>query len=72
MHGESTGLFDDALVCYVEFYGTFRTGSAPEGEPTERTGTAQQVFDAHTGNLLVAGDDAAESRIALFGCADMT
>ena len=55
MHGESTGLSDDALVCYVEFYGTFRTGSAPGGEPTERTGTASQVFDAHTGNLLVAG-----------------
>jgi hypothetical protein len=55
MAGESTGLSDDALVCYVEFYGTFHTGSAPGGEPTERTGTAVQVFDAHTGNLLVAG-----------------
>jgi hypothetical protein len=53
--GESTGLADDALVCYVEFYGTFRTGSAPGGEPTGRTGTAVQVFDAHAGNLLVVG-----------------
>jgi hypothetical protein len=55
MHGEFIGIPDDALVCYVEFYGTFRTGSAPGGQPTERTGTASQVFDAHTGNLLVAG-----------------
>jgi hypothetical protein len=55
MAGESTGLSDAALVCYVEFYGTFRTGLAPGGEPTERTGAASQVFDAHTGNLLVAG-----------------
>jgi hypothetical protein len=55
MHGESTGLSDDALVCYVEFYGTFRTGFAPGVKPTERTGAATQVFDAHTGNLLVSG-----------------
>jgi hypothetical protein len=55
MSGESVGIPDGALVCYVEFYGTFRTGSSPGGEPTERTGTATQVFDAHTGNLLVAG-----------------
>jgi hypothetical protein len=55
MHGESIGIPDDALVCYVEFYRIFRKGSGPGGEPTERMGTAQQVFDAHTGNLLVAG-----------------
>jgi hypothetical protein len=55
MHGESIGIPDDALVCHVELYGTFRTGSAPGGQPTERPGAASQVFDAHTGNLLVAG-----------------
>ena len=48
MHGESTGLSDDALVCYVEFYGTFRTGSAPGGEPTERTGTASSRSSTRT------------------------
>ena len=55
MSGESTGRSDDALVCYVELHGAFRTGSAPGGEPTEHTGIAVQIFDAHTGNLLVDG-----------------
>jgi len=55
MGGESTGLPDDALVCYVEFYGTFRSYGPPGSNPIEHTGVAQQVFDAHTGNLLVEG-----------------
>jgi hypothetical protein len=56
MHGESIGIPDDALVCYVEFYGTFRSyAPIPGSKPAERTGTAAQVFEAHTGNLLVAG-----------------
>jgi hypothetical protein len=55
MQGESTGLFDDALVCYVEFYGTFHVYGPPGSKPGEHTGTAVQVFDAHTGNLLVEG-----------------
>jgi hypothetical protein len=56
MHGESTGLSDDALVCYVEFYGTFRSYAPfPGSKPMEHTGTASQVFAAHTGHLLVAG-----------------
>jgi hypothetical protein len=56
MQGESTGIPDDALVCYVEFYGTFRSyAPMPGSKPREHTGTGSQVFDAHTGNLLVAG-----------------
>jgi hypothetical protein len=55
MAGESIGLSDDALVCYVEFYGTFRSSGPPGSKPVEHTGTGVQVFDAHTGNLLVEG-----------------
>jgi hypothetical protein len=56
MAGESTGLSDVTLVCYVEFYGTFRSyAPVPGSKPMEHTGTGSQVFDAHTGNLLVAG-----------------
>jgi hypothetical protein len=56
MTGESTGLSDDALVCYVEFYGTFRVYGPPNpngSNPVEHPGKAQQLFDAHTGELLV-------------------
>jgi hypothetical protein len=56
MQGESTGLSDDALVCYVEFYGTFRVYGIPDpnaSKSVEHPGKAQQLFDAHTGNLLV-------------------
>jgi hypothetical protein len=56
MAGESIGIPNDALVCYVEFYGTFRSyAPIPGSKPMEHTGTGAQVFDAHTGNLLVEG-----------------
>jgi len=55
MAGESIGLSDDAVVCYVEFHGTFRSYGPPGSKPVEHTGTGVQVFDAHTGNLLVEG-----------------
>lgn len=49
------GLPDDALVCFVELSGTYRF-SPPMGPASEHTGTMHQVFDAHTGNLLVSGE----------------
>jgi hypothetical protein len=56
MAGESIGIPNDALVCYVEFYGAFRSyAPIPGSKPMEHTGTGVQVFNAHTGNLLVEG-----------------
>jgi hypothetical protein len=56
MQGETTSLAGDARVCYVEFSGTFRSyAPVPGSKPVEHAGVALQVFDAHTGNLLVAG-----------------
>ncbi|MGZ6308878.1 MAG: hypothetical protein ACXWP6_20685, partial [Ktedonobacterales bacterium] len=49
---EWIGLPDDALVCFVELYGSFRV-YPPMGPVSEHTGTTHQIFDAHTGNLLV-------------------
>jgi hypothetical protein len=56
MQGEFIGIPYDALVCYVEFYGTFRSYAPfPGSKPMEHTGTGSQVFDAHTGYMLVEG-----------------
>lgn len=52
---EWIGLPDDALVCFVELSGTYQF-SPPMGPTSEHTGTMHQVFDAHTGNLLVSGE----------------
>jgi hypothetical protein len=59
MHGESTGLPDDAMVCYVELRGPFNPvmmsippGAGGQQKPVE---TGEEVFDAETGNLLEWG-----------------
>lgn len=56
MQGESPGLADDALVCFVLLKGPFyvQVDYAP-GSPANPAATAAEigeVFDAHTGNLL--------------------
>lgn len=54
--GEWIGLPDDALVCFVELYGTYRFLSPfPSIPDSIHTGTMHNIFDAHTGNLLVSG-----------------
>jgi len=52
LSGESTGLPDNALLCYVQLRGTF-TFSGSTTMVTYHTGF--EVFDAHTGNFLMAG-----------------
>lgn len=57
MRGESPGLPDNALVCFVLLKGPFyvQVDYAP-GAPASTAQTASEiaeVFDAHTGNLLV-------------------
>jgi hypothetical protein len=51
--GESTGMPDNTLLCYVELRGTF-TFAGPNGT-TATFSTGFEVFDAHTGNFLMAG-----------------
>lgn len=53
LRGESTGLPDDALLCYVELHGTF-VFPGPAGV-TATYLRGYEVFDAHTGNILMAG-----------------
>lgn len=48
----TTGRPADALLCYVELKGTF-TFPGPNQDVTYHTGF--EVFDAQTGNMLVAG-----------------
>ncbi|HLG65101.1 MAG TPA: hypothetical protein VKY19_24420 [Ktedonosporobacter sp.] len=58
MKGESVGLPDNALVCYVQLSGPFLLGmiSRPPGtKPIPPSDTATVVFDAQTGNILVSG-----------------
>lgn len=51
--GESVGTSDNTLLCYVELQGTF-TFYGPRGaQVTYHIGI--EVFDAHTGNLLITG-----------------
>jgi hypothetical protein len=53
IQGGSTGLPDDALVCYVELQGNF-IFPGPDGPgPTYHRG--YEVFDAYSGNLLLFG-----------------
>lgn len=51
--GASIGLADDALVCYVKLHGQF-TASAPAGSPPNILTTVYEVFDARTGNFIMA------------------
>lgn len=53
LSGESIGVPDDTLLCYVELQGTF-IFTRPDGS-TITSQKGFEVFDAHTGNLLVAG-----------------
>ncbi|MHB8599136.1 MAG: hypothetical protein ACYDER_20280 [Ktedonobacteraceae bacterium] len=56
MRGESPGLPDDALVCFVLLKGPFyvQVGYAPgsQANPAATAPKIGEVFDAHTGNLL--------------------
>ena len=54
MQGESVGVPNDALVCYVELSGEFEFGS-PFSNRTTTLHRGDAVFDARTGNLLVMG-----------------
>jgi hypothetical protein len=51
MKGESTGISNTSLVCYVELHGTVSIESALEGNQTFHK--VIEVFDAQTGNLLM-------------------
>ncbi|HVB21049.1 MAG TPA: hypothetical protein VNG51_03775 [Ktedonobacteraceae bacterium] len=57
MRGESPGLPDDALVCFVLLKGPFyvKVGYAPGtlANPAATAPAIAEVFDAHTGNILV-------------------
>jgi hypothetical protein len=55
--GATVGLPDDYLVCYVELRGPLVLSgmSLPPGMKPPIVETAHEVFDAHTGNLLVFG-----------------
>lgn len=53
MKGESTGVPNGTLLCYIELQGTF-TFSGGSGTPVIYH-TGVEVFDAYTGNLLIAG-----------------
>jgi len=47
---------DDTLLCYVQYSGDFFV-HGPNGLPPTRYQRAAQVFDAHTGNLLMQTAD---------------
>lgn len=53
MKGESTGVPNDTLLCYVELRGAFTFYGGSGTSVTYHTGV--EVFDAYTGNLLIAG-----------------
>ncbi len=48
----------DLLVCYAELGGTFWVSGPPDGGTPPPDSAAFIVFDAHTGNQLVAGTGA--------------
>ncbi|HEU5348484.1 MAG TPA: hypothetical protein VFU63_07705, partial [Ktedonobacterales bacterium] len=52
--GASTGLPGTALVCYVELHGRF-AARVPPGSPPRIFKRVWEVFDARTGNVLMAG-----------------
>jgi hypothetical protein len=51
MNGESTGVSDTSLLCYVELHGTVTLESTRGGRRTFHK--VIEVFDAQTGNLLM-------------------
>jgi hypothetical protein len=52
MDGESIGLADDAIVCYVELSGEFLPTWGPTA-PLHPSSVGILVLDAHSGNILV-------------------
>src|SRR5579875_856850 len=58
MAGESVGRPDDALVCYVSVEGPFLVANmihVPKGAKIPPAKYGHEVFDAHTGNMLLWG-----------------
>ncbi len=59
MDGESVGRPDDYLVCYVKVQGPFLLTGIPVPPEAKKVPTTarygDEVFDAHTGNLIVWG-----------------
>jgi hypothetical protein len=55
LQGESIGVPDKNVVCYVQLVGAYNPSfiSAPPGFHFTTANTATEVFDATTGNLLV-------------------
>jgi hypothetical protein len=53
--GESIGVPDTAIVCYVKLSGPFTMSFAPHppGAQVPPSNTATEIFDAQTGNLLL-------------------
>ena len=56
LDGESTGVADNTLLCFVEFRGdvVFISGAPGATRPLSFS-HVYEVFDAHTGNLLMQG-----------------
>lgn len=55
MQGESTGVPNGTLLCYVELHGTFAIHVPGQSAKVVTYHTAMEVFDAQTGNLLIIG-----------------
>lgn len=56
LDGESTGVADNTLLCFVEFRGdVVFMNSAPGAARPLSFSHEYEVFDAHTGNLLMQG-----------------
>jgi hypothetical protein len=53
MDGESIGLPDDAIVCYVELSGEFLLTWGPVAPTVPYVTVGILVIDAHSGNILV-------------------
>jgi hypothetical protein len=53
MDGESIGLADDAIVCYVELSGEFMPYDVPSSVTPHPSSVGVLVIDAHSGNILV-------------------
>jgi hypothetical protein len=58
LDGAETGRTDSDMLCYVELHGAFTRSTLPGARTRHQAPLAQTailVFDAQTGNLLVAG-----------------
>lgn len=52
LKGETIGIPDSSLVCYVPFYGNFTAIGPPKSKPVTFS-KGVEIFDAQTGNLLL-------------------